>query len=57
MEKQDDKQKTYACASCGSKSKGEAGTCCGAERKPEAVKCESCSHEHKSNGTCNCECK
>jgi len=25
-------EKTYKCGSCGSESKGEAGTCCGGER-------------------------
>ncbi len=58
--KQDNENKTYACESCGSKSKEEAGTCCGAERKPEAEKvgkCEMCGHEHKGDGTCDCGCK
>ena len=56
-DKQNNEKRTYVCESCGSKSKGEAGTCCGAERKPEAVKCEKCGHEHTSDGTCDCGCK
>lgn len=38
MDNQNDKQKTYVCESCGSKSEGKPGTCCGAERKPEEKK-------------------
>lgn len=56
-------EKEFTCASCGSKSKGTAGTCCGAERKDVAVHvCMACQtgvgeHTHgamekKSEHTC-----
>jgi len=53
------KEQNFKCEMCGSKSTEIPGTCCGAERKPVemAVKCESCSHEHKSDGSCDCGCK
>jgi len=50
-------QKKFVCKSCGSESRGKAGTCCGAEReeKKEAGACLACScpcdkhkeHTHK----------
>lgn len=42
--------KKYICASCGSKSTDEPGTCCGEERKEE--KC----NPAKEGGGCSCDC-
>jgi len=52
-------EEKFVCKSCGFESSGTPDTCCGAERdgKKEVDACQMCGHEHKADGTCDCDCK